>query len=186
MKINIGKSAYVFPIFTARKRSLGQGNVFMGVFLSTVGAVWWKGMKERVVLWKGVWWKWMWWRGCGTHTTSSFGPKGRHPPWGKHPPVPRGTPLDPEADTPNPEAGTPLVETSTEAGGTHPTGMLSCCKFYSKSHEKVRHKFQNNTFMANKLFLFLSSASRKSPFYSGGYYKKIYHHKRWVSNLLWH
>ena len=88
------------------------------------------------------------------------GPKGRHPPGprGRHP-QPRGRPP-------------PLVETSTEAGGTHPTVMLSCCKFYSKTHEKVRHKFQNYTFMANKLFLFLSSASRKIPFYSGGYYKR--------------
>ena len=47
---------------------------------------------------------------------------------GKHPPDPEtNTPLpDPEADTSlDPEADTP-VETATEAGGTHPTGMHSC------------------------------------------------------------
>ena len=142
------------------------------------------------------------------YTTSPFEPKRRHPslrqtsPWTQRhtpwiqrqtPPGPRGRhlldpkadiPLDPEADPPTKRQAPPLVETSTEAGGTHPTRMLSCCKFYSKSHEKVRHKLKNYTFLANKLFLFISSASRKSPFYSGGYFEKIYHHKRWVPNLL--
>ena len=39
---------------------------------------------------------------------------------GRHPLGPRNrhTPLDPEADLP--------VETATEAGDTHPTGMHSC------------------------------------------------------------
>ena len=45
------------------------------------------------------------------------------------------TPLDPEADTPPPARGShsyppphppPPLETATEAGGTHPTGMHSC------------------------------------------------------------
>ena len=35
-------------------------------------------------------------------------------------------PLDPEADTPSPRGRPSPVETATEAGGTHPTGMHSC------------------------------------------------------------
>ena len=39
----------------------------------------------------------------------------------------RQTPLDPEADTPQEPMGrAPPVETATEAGGTHPTGVHSC------------------------------------------------------------
>ena len=51
------------------------------------------------------------------------------------------TPLHPEADLPRPSGRPPLdpeadnaplppVETTTEAGGTHPTGMHSCFEFW--------------------------------------------------------
>ena len=35
-------------------------------------------------------------------------------------------PLDPENDTPWTQRQTPPIETTTEVGGMHPTGMHSC------------------------------------------------------------
>ena len=75
-------------------------------------------------------------QGGGVLKGGTPGPRGKHPPFWTQ----RQTPLlDPEADTPPPrgrhtpqnsEADTlspsPTVETATEEGGTHQTGMHSC------------------------------------------------------------
>ena len=68
-------------IFTAHKRSFGQGNIFTGVCLSNGGVA---------------------------NTPYPDTPPGQTPP---------GRP---------PWADIPPKETTTEAGGTHPTGMHSC------------------------------------------------------------
>ena len=92
-------------LVSARKRSLGQGNIFTGVFsVYKGGGRWWK---EGVV--KGGMWK-----GCGTHLQAQR----------KAPPRPRGRhPYQSQGQTPPPP---PPAETANEAGGTYPTGMHSC------------------------------------------------------------
>ena len=87
----------IFDIITARKRSLGQGNMFTSVYLSTVG-----GAKSRGVPGPGG--------GClvpgdawslgGCLVLGGSGPGG--------------------------PGGDPPPQTATAAGGTHPTGMHSC------------------------------------------------------------
>ena len=106
MKI-ICASCLFDSIFTARKCSLGQGNIFTGVCLST------EGVRYPSMQWAG-----------GVHPQADP-PLDRHTPLGRHPSYAHRHPLGRHplwADTPPRRA----VEITTGAGGTHPTGMHSC------------------------------------------------------------
>ena len=109
----------VLQIITARKRTLGQGNMFTGVYLSTGGAWCWGGVPgSRGGGWC-AWSEWGWsqgslvWEGClvqrslvpGGLCAWSVGVWSQGVPGGEPPP------------------------TATAAGGTHPTGMHSCWTF---------------------------------------------------------
>ena len=91
-------------IITARKRSLGQGNVFTPVCHSVRGegcipACSGQGCVYYSMQWAGVVYPSMHWgRGC----------------------LPRGRVVD------TPQADPPSTETATEAGGTHSPGLHSC------------------------------------------------------------
>ena len=71
-------------------------------------------------------------------------PPRAYPPWastpradtslGRHPQPPRQTP---PGQTPLPWANTPPRPDSQQAGGTHPTGMQSCNKYYFRSRKKL-------------------------------------------------
>ena len=108
-------------IFTARKRSLGQGNIFRSVcqeFCPQGGSAW-PGTPP----------------GPGRYTppgTRQVHPPapGSTPPGTRqvHPPPGPGrfTPPGPGRYTPPDQAGTPPPRYGQRAGGTHPTGMQSC------------------------------------------------------------
>ena len=96
--------------FTARKRSLGQGNILHLFVILFIGGSTWAGTPP------------------GRST-----PPGQVPPAGTTP-----LPVHPQAGTPpgrytHPWAGTPprqcMLGYGQQADGTHPTGMHSCCNF---------------------------------------------------------
>ena len=120
---------YSVGVITARKRSLGQGNIFAPVCHSVHRG----GCLPHCMLW---------------YTPSRYTPLGRYTLWQVHPPPPAGThpPVSththqgmytapPERYTPR--AGAPpgrypphrqkcMLGYGQQAGGTHPTGMQSC------------------------------------------------------------
>ena len=89
-------------LITARKRSLGQGNVFTPVCQFTRGENWLPSMHHR--------------------SEADIPPPDRHPSGGRHPPGRHPLDRHPPAD-----------RLTTEAGGTHPTGMHSCFPNISKA-----------------------------------------------------
>ena len=110
-------------IFTTRKRSLGQGDIFATVCHSV----------HRV--------GWVCLSACWDTTTPS--PGTRHtplrnqahipeqtPPWSRHPPPPTPDQTCPQSRHPLPGA-VHAGRYGQQAGGMHPTGMQSCmlCKF---------------------------------------------------------
>ena len=104
---------YAEMILTARKRSLGQGNIFTGICLSTGGRRHaWQGscmaggMHHRGYAWP----RGLAWQGGGACMAWGHAWQGGMRVWR-------------ERDA---RAG----EMATEAGGTHPTGMNSFLKFF--------------------------------------------------------
>ena len=91
---------------TARKRSLGQGNVFTPVCQSFCS----QGEEHSL----GV-------HPLGRHPPRQTPPPGQKPQGRHHLPLGR----NPKADTPL-ARHPPSPETATEAGGMHPTGIHSC------------------------------------------------------------
>ena len=135
-------------IVTARKWRLGQGNVFTGVCLSTEGG-WLHSMHHRSHDQGGGSAS----RGVGLH--------GGLRPGGWANPLPRDT-----WDT---------TGYGQQAGGTHPTGINSCCRIYlhpTKSWKRTGHPWQRDLKRAVKL---LHPGSRR---------RRTLHSKRYVRELF--
>ena len=104
---------HIFAVFfiTARKRSLGQGNKFTGVCLST-GGVSQHALRQTPR--------------DQTPPSTRYPPSTRHPP-GTRPPRTRPPPGPdpPGPDPPGPPSPIFFLPYGQHAGGTHPTGMHS-------------------------------------------------------------
>ena len=112
-----------YNIFTARKRSLGQGNMFKGVCLSTggcllLGGAWSGGCLLRGCLVWGAWSSGGWARGV----------------WFRGVPAPDGG------------AWWRPPRMATAADGTHPAGMHSCLSLNSANSRKT---FRENSIDAD-------------------------------------
>ena len=133
---------FICPIFTARKRSFGQGNMFTGVCLST-----WGGCLVRRSG-PGGWLVW----GCLVRGAWSQGVPGLGGAWSGGSAWSGGCLVLGYlvlGRLPGPGEG--LVETppqmATAAGSTHPTGMHSCFHFHSdfgKNYAKTRIHSRRN------------------------------------------
>ena len=118
-------------VFTARKRSLGQGNLFISVCqeFCTGGVVSQQALQvvsQHALQVSGGWYPSMPCRSPGPHPRGKL----RGLTWGEGSPGPhRGV-------SQHALRQTPPQQTATAAGGMHPTGMHSCLELLSEEPEE--------------------------------------------------
>ena len=123
------------PIFTTRKRSLGQGNIFAPVCHSVHRGSAWAGTPRDQVHPRGPGTPWVQVHPPGTRYT----PQDQVPSGPGTPPMPgtRYTPHDQVHPPPlgpgtSPPGAVHAGRYGQQAGGTHPTGMHSCLIYFLK------------------------------------------------------
>ena len=131
--------------FTARKRSLGQGNIFSSVCQEFCSQVGYLGRYTRQA---GT-------RLRQVHPPGQVHPRAAPPPQAGTPPQtgtlpPPGRYIPPRQVHPldryTPRAGTPpravhAGKYGQQVGGTHPTGMHSCSRIYSIQYKPIKVYF---------------------------------------------